>query len=323
MKKKCPNCDSNKTRKYGKANGIQVYKCSACEKKFSGKRRIKTKLIKQVWKEYVFNKQTLRELKNEYTRDKRVLRNYLEQYTPPLKTHDPRKINLVVDGTYFGERITKTIWCLVVFRDPKRRENIWWKFCDTETTSVYREGKEHLEGLGYTIMSVTGDGFGGIRQAFSDIPYQMCQVHMERLIIQRVTQQPQTEAGIAILALTKSIFDTDSKTFNHRLNLYIEKYRDFLNEKTIHPMSLEKSWTHENVRLAVFSLIRFREFLFTYEKDKRIYRTTNSIEGHFSHIKDILKIHRGLSKEHKQKILHSILLASSISPSEAKLKHVL
>lgn len=88
-------------------------------------------------------------------------------------------------------------------------------------------------------------------------------------------------------------------------------------------MSGEKSWTHENVRLATFSLFRFREFLFTYEKDKRIYKTTNSIEGHFSHIKDVLKIHRGLSKNQKERVLGSILLASSIAPSEAKINHIL
>lgn len=151
----------------------------------------------------MFGKQTIRELKIRYSKDRRILRNYLDQYIPPIKTHEPRIINLVVDGTYFGERINKTDWCLVVFRDPKRKENLWWKFCDTETTSVYIEGREYLESLGYYIKSVTGDGFGGIRQAFSDIPYQMCQVHMERLVIQRVTKNPQTEAGVAILALTK------------------------------------------------------------------------------------------------------------------------
>ncbi len=146
---------------------------------------------------------------------------------------------------------------------------------------------------------------------------------MERLIIQRVTKKPQTEAGIAILALTKTLPLTDSKTFNRRLNLYIEKYRDFLNEKTIHPISGEKSFTHEGVRLATFSLVRFREYLFTYEQNKKIFKTTNSIEGHFSHIKDVLKIHRGLSRTQKEKVLNSILLASSVAPTEEKIRKIL
>ena len=68
--------------------------------------------------------------------------------------------------------------CAVCFRDPKRKENLWWTFCKTETTSVYLEGKIYLEQLGYTILSVTGDGFGGLRQAFFGIPFQMCHVHI-------------------------------------------------------------------------------------------------------------------------------------------------
>jgi len=315
MKKKCPHCDSNKTKKYGKANGIQVYKCNACEKKFSGERRTKTKLIKQFWKEYVFNKQTLRELKETYKLDKRTIKHYLNEYIFPEKVHTPRKINLVVYGTYFGLR-GKTDWCLIVFRCPRSKENLWWKFCNTETTSAYREGKEHLESLGYTILSVTGDGFGGIRQAFSGIPFQMCHVHMERLVIKGTAKNPQTDAGQVLLALVRTLKETDQKTFQMRLRQYVEMYRDFLNEKTIHPISGEYSYTHEGVVNALKSIIKFETYLFTYKKDKKIHRTTNSLEGHFSHIKDVLEIHRGLSREHRQRVLHSILLASSIAPTK-------
>lgn len=322
MKKKCPHCDSNKTKKYGRANGIQVYKCNACEKKFSGERRTKTILQKKLWKEYVFNKQTLRELKETCKLDKRTIKQYLNEYTPPDKTHTPRKINLVVDGTYFGLR-GKTDWCLIAFRCPRSKENLWWKFCKTETTSVYREGREYLENLGYSILSVTGDGFGGIRQAFSGIPFQMCHVHMERLVIKGTTTNPQTEAGQVLLALVRTLKETDQHTFQKRIRLFLETYRDFLNEKTIHPISGESSYTHEGVVDALKSIIKFEPYLFTYKQNKKIHRTTNSLEGHFSHIKDVLEIHRGLSTEHKQRVLHSILLASSIAPTKEKLKHIL
>jgi len=48
-------------------------------------------------------------------------------------------------------------WCKVVFRDPKRKENLWWKSGKEETESMYAEGEKYLESLGYEIMSVTGD----------------------------------------------------------------------------------------------------------------------------------------------------------------------
>lgn len=280
-------------------------------------------LQKDIWKQYVFEKQTLRELKEKHGKDKRTLKNVLNEYVAPQKTHFPRKVNLVADALYFGDRKEKTSWCVIAFRDPKRKENLWWNFFDTETTSAYEEGRKYLESLGYEILSVTGDGFSGLREAFSGIPFQMCLVHMERLVILGTTRKPQLEAGKALLALVRSLYTIDKQSFERYLNLYIEKYRDFLNEKTLNPLTGESPFTHEPLRKAFMSLVRFTPFLFTFEKNKNIPRTSNSIEGHFSHMRDIVEIHRGLNRKHKEKVLNSILLASTIAPTKGKLNHIL
>lgn len=146
---------------------------------------------------------------------------------------------------------------------------------------------------------------------------------MERIVVNGTTRKPQLEAGQALLALAKLLHTTDSKTFNHYLDKYLEKYRDFLNEKTINPFTGEKFFTHEPLRKAVMSLLRSRSFLFTFEADKNIPRTTNSLEGHFSHMRDVVEVHRGLSRIHKERVLHSILLASTIAPTKKKLTHIL
>jgi hypothetical protein len=252
------------------------------------------------------------------------LKNLLIEYEAPTKTHDPRRINLLVDALYFGERKEQTSWCAIVFRDPKRKENLWWTFCHTETTSVYVEGRKHLENLGYVIMSVTGDGFGGLRQAFSDIPFQMCHVHMERIVVLGTTRKPLLEAGQALLALTRSLHQNMSgESFKFYLQKYLEKYHSFLNEKTINPVTGESFLTHEPLHKASLSLVRFLPYLFTFEKHKDISRTTNSLEGHFSHIRDVVGVHRGLTRAQMEKVLHSIFLASTIAPTKKKLKWVL
>ena len=174
-------------------------------------------------------------MKEEHEVCRKTLKTALRTYQSPEKTHDPRQIHLIADATYFGERKEKTSWCVVVFRDLKRKENLWWNFFDTETTSAYLEGKIYLENLGYKILSVTGDGFGGLRQAFSGIPFQMCHVHMERIVTKGTTRKSELEAGQALLALTKTLHATDGETFKNYLKKYIEKYRDFLNEKNREP----------------------------------------------------------------------------------------
>ena len=146
---------------------------------------------------------------------------------------------------------------------------------------------------------------------------------MERLIVNGTTRNPILEAGQALLALAKLLHHTDSTTFNHYLNKYLDKYRDFLNEKTINPFANGMFFTHEPLRKAAMSLLRYGPYLFTFEQNKNIPKTTNSLEGHFSHMRDIVEIHRGLSRIHKQRVLNSILLASTIAPTRGKLKHIL
>jgi len=85
----------------------------------------------------------------------------------------------------------------------------------------------------------------------------------------------------------------------------------------------ESSWTHEGVRQAFFCLKRHVPYLFTYKQNAHIPRTTNSLEGHFTHVKKVTDIHNGLSRQNKQKLLHSIFLASTISPDKKRLDEVL
>jgi hypothetical protein len=228
----------------------------------------------------------------------------------------------VADGTYFGERKEGHAWCAVVGRCPYEKENVWWNYQETETTSVYRDMRVELESLGYTILSVTGDGFGGLRQAFSDIPYQMCHVHMERLVVKGVTRNPQTEAGIVLLALVHTLRHTSSHTFRVRLHTFGVRYKDFMEEKTVHPLSGETSYTHEGVRSAFRSLCLFEKYLFTFEHNRKIPKTTNSLEGHFRHVKRVVGVHCGLSRTQKEKGLDSLFLAGSVSPSDEILDEI-
>lgn len=231
-------------------------------------------------------------------------------------------MHLVVDAVYWGERKENTSWCSIVVRDPHAKENLWWGFFDRESTSAYRQCRDDIEQLGYQIISVTGDGLSPIKQGFIGIPYQMCLVHMERIVIRGTTRNPETEAGRILLALVRSIYKTKSGTFHWRLNQYFRIYKDFLNEKTRHPVSAEWSYTHEELRRAAHSLLAFMPDLFTFERHSQIPRTTNSLDGHFSHVRDIIEIHRGLSRSQKEKILASIFHASSIAPKKRKLEEI-
>lgn len=205
---------------------------------------------------------------------------------------------------------------MIVFKDALTSEDLWWTFAITETTSAYHAGRVALESLGYQILSVTADGFSGIKTAFFGIPYQMCHVYMERLVIQGTTRKPKLEAGIVLLALIRTLHHAHQQLFMQRLHQYMRRYRDFLNHKSIVPVTGETFWTHEQLRRAVMSLERLTPYLFTFEHNAHIPKTTNALEGHFGHLNDIISIHRGLSRKQKEKVIHTILLESTIAPKK-------
>lgn len=266
-----------------------------------------------IWNCFVFGKQTLRELSEVYEYSKKQLSRIFESLPFPEKTHKPRPIHLVVDATYFGKRDT-VLWGVIVFRDFYGKENLWWKFVDREYAEGYLEGKLYLESLGYIILSVTIDGLPGLASVFNDIPVQFCHFHQAQIVRRYTTLNPKISQGHELLDLVKVLTFTDEYVFAHRLQVFISKHRNFLNEKTTDPLTGNSFFTHPKLRSAIHSLIRNLSNLFTFQKypDLKIPTTTNCLESHFSHIKDIVRIHRGLSLHVKQKMIHYILLNSSI-----------
>ena len=304
--------------KRGVQDGVQVYKCQNCGVRFRNERREKVILEKDIWFDYVFKKQVHRELVEKYHLDKRSIHSYLEKYVLPKKTHIPRALFVVVDATYFRKQKHTEPWCAVVFRDPIAKENLWWGFGEVENHKLYSQGRAYLESLGYVILGVTGDGISCLRKVFSDIPFQMCLVHMERIVVRKITRKPKLEAGIVFFALVKTLGKCPSNIFKERFKKYVEKYRDFLNEKSFNPETGRDDWTHRELHSAVLSVMTFLPYLFAYETTKELSQTSNSLEGHFSHIKDIVRIHRGISTSLLRKVLSSIFLVSTIAPKNRK-----
>ena len=100
--KYCPVCGSNLVVKRGIQDGLQTYWCRECGTRFRSQRKRKRFLTQDIFNEFVFSKQTIRELREDHGLDKKTIRNILEEYIPKKKIHEPRKIYLVADATYFG-----------------------------------------------------------------------------------------------------------------------------------------------------------------------------------------------------------------------------
>ncbi len=312
--KKCIFCSSIHVKKGGYQNGVQRWKCKDCNKRFQANRKALPKEV--LFCSFVFHKQTFTELSESYHIKVDALQKIFDEHVLEKKVHRPRVIYLVVDGTYFGETGTINAFCLVVFRDEENKEDVWWKFCDVETYDVYKEGLDYLTSLGYIIKGVTADGLPLIRNAFKGIPFQMCLVHMERILVRGTTKFPILEAGKVLLAISSTLHTTNKQELRSRVIAYKEKYWEFLNEKATSPTTGDMWFVHRELLRAFKSLYNLFPYLFTYEYDSRISKTSNSLEGHFHHINVRVSVHHGLSLKRKQKLITSILLNSSVTLKE-------
>lgn len=157
------------------------------------------------------------------------------------------------------------------------------------------------------------DGRPGVRGVFADVPVQMCHFHQKQIITRHLTTRPKLEAGIELKKISQTLGDTTEKKFKHLLDLWHDKWHDFLKEKTIDPDTGKWFYTHRRVRSAYHSLQTNLPYLFTYKKypKRNIPNTTNSLEGCFSHLKELIKIHRGLNYELKRKMIDEILSKKS------------
>jgi hypothetical protein len=114
--------------------------------------------------------------------------------------------------------------------------------------------------------------------------------------------RPKLEASKALKKIVSRLTQTTEKNFTQKLDDWHKTYKDFLDEKSVSSTTGELHYTHPRIRAAYRSLRTNLPYLFTYKRYKylSISNTTNALEGGvFSHMKNMIALHRGLSKSMK------------------------
>lgn len=191
------------------------------------------------------------------------------------------------------------------------KEVLVWKHIDTEKKDDYAQLLKQLLDLGYTILSATTDGWRGLNKVFEEYPFQRCQFHQIRTVQRYITLNPRLEAGKDLQRIISRLTTTTQSRFTKKLDAWHEKYKDFIEEKTINPKTGKSFYTHYKVRSAYRSLRTNLPYLFTYknQKDLALPNTTNNLEGGvFSPMKKKINIHSGMSKNLKLKMVDDYLV---------------
>lgn len=211
---------------------------------------------------------------------------------------------VITDTTFFGKT-----WGVCVFRAPNLKKNIWWTDVTKEIMATYYYGRKILEDKGWVFLAAVVDGRRGMTTVFKDIPVQSCQFHQMKTVTKYLTRRPETEEGKELRSIMLTLARSTEKEFTDLLTGWKKKYPYILTEKTYVTGSKHWYYTYKKVRGAYLSMERNLPYLFTYLKypELNIPNTTNSLDGSFVHLKDKVKIHHGLRKDKRYKVIEEIL----------------
>jgi len=210
----------------------------------------------------------------------------------------------VADATFFRRQ-----YGILVFRSDKIKRNIFWREIDYERIESYLRARRKIETQGFKVSAIVTDGRPGVRGIFGDVPVQMCHFHQKQIITRHLTTKPILQAGIELRRISQTLCNTTEERFTKVLEIWGLRWHNFLKEKTYNPETGKSFYTHKRIRSAHYSLRKNLPYLFTYQKYPalNIPNTTSSLEGAFSHLKELTRIHRGLSYKLKRKMIDEIL----------------
>lgn len=216
----------------------------------------------------------------------------------------PQKTVVIPDTTFFGKT-----YGVCVFRSPELKKNLWCTEVTKEIMATYYYGRKILEDKGWVFTAAVVDGRRGMTTVFKDIPVQICQFHQMKTITKYLTRRPETLAGQELRSIMLQLPRSNEKEFSKLLADWKKEWNEFITDKTYVTGTKYWYYTHKKVRGAYLSLERNLPYLFTYQKypELHIPNTTNSLDGSFSHLKDKIKIHHGLRRDRRYKMIQEIL----------------
>ena len=207
-----------------------------------------------------------------------------------------------MDTTYWGRNFG-----LMVIKDSLRKKILWRKYVGHETIADYLAGVQWLKDHGFRIYGVVIDGLRGLAQALRPYPVQLCQFHQVLAVRHYLTQEPDLDASRELLDLINNITKMDKESFIGAFEEWYVRNKDVVNERVNDKRIKRKTppYMRPRLRSAYLSVKRNMPLLWTFYDfpNLGLPNTNNGLEGVFSDIKTKLRVHSGISKEHRKKII--------------------
>lgn len=302
---RCPQCGFMDTIKKGKRNGKSRYFCKNCGSYFTDRRPHIAEKNMFVWfRRWVREKQSIPQISQSSGYSERTLKRYFYKILPTCPTwqiQKREKVNLLIDGTYFANKV-----CLLLYRDNNIKMTILYRLAQRESLRDLMEDLRAIRDVGIDVESVTCDGAANIlkavRNVFPEAIIQRCTFHIANEVCLRLTKKPKSEAAQELRELVgylnKVSTHVEAQLWMQAFVDWRTKYNSFINQKTTDEQSGRWWYTHKTLHQSASHIERALPNMFCYLFSEKIPKTSNSIEAFFGHLKDHLRLHRGLSNKH-------------------------
>ncbi|MGL5891086.1 MAG: IS256 family transposase, variant Zn-binding type [Bacteroidia bacterium] len=291
--------------RWGIRQGKQRFRCKNCEVFFTRSSPEQRQKNRFVWFEkWILERQTFKTLSRDSGLSIDTLQTtfyaFLEQ-SPEVKIIKRDHVHMRVDATYFKQ------FCLLCYQDDYDGYTQLIRFSNGEHYQQIKEDLDNLIRLGVQIESITTDGHKSIllaiKRSMPDVIVQRCLVHIQRMCLLWLTRFPKHQAGQElrrlVLLLLKIKTTNDRIYWTSELEKWYQQHKDYIQQKTINPETGRYWYTHKLLRRSYFTIKRALPNMFHYLNNPQIPSTTNGIEGFFSHLKNHLDLHRGLTVKHR------------------------
>ena len=183
---------------------------------------------------------------------------------------------------------------------------ILYRLTKQEALRDLKEDLQAIKDVGIEIESVTCDGAANIIRAVREVCpeaiIQRCTFHITNEICNWLTKKPKSKAASELRELVCYL----SKISNHEeaqlwMRAFIDwhtKHEEYINERSVDEETGKWWYTHKMLHRSTTHIKRAIPNMFNYTRYPNVPKTSNSIESFFGHLKDHLRLHRGLSNEH-------------------------
>lgn len=310
MTPKCPVCAGRKTVKKGKRDGKQRYRCAECYHNFIVSNKAVSEHNRFVWfRKWVMERQVYKTLVRDSGMSQSVIQRLFGTYlkSPPENAVKSKShVHLLIDGTYFSNGL-----CLILYYDKDLQYVQLYRNTNQEKYKEIQEDLTNLKKLGVEVYSVTCDGhratLKSVAKVYPNAVVQRCVVHVKRQSLSWLGKCPKLEQAKELMRIIRPLtrLDTMEEVSCWLAYFYkwYQRHEAFINRQSINEETGRMWYTHKNLRSSCSHLIHAIPHLFSYINDSEIPRTTNELEGYFTHLKEKLTLHKGLRFEKRKNFI--------------------